>query len=352
MSPVSDVDDVVWMVRGAWVSLCVRATCELGVVDELDQPRTLAELAVRLTAEPATLDRLLRVLVDLGLLELRGELYAATPRGAVLRTGHPSDVRSLALMQTVVPNLTAWHHLADAVRRGGAMYEELNGRSYWSWLSSHPAEETVFDAAMGRRAALQVDAIRAATDLSAARLLVDVGGGRGAMVAGLLAHHPELAAIVADRPDVALAATAALASAGFGDRARGEPSDFFISVPSDGDVYVLANVLHDWDDAAAIGILRTVHTAMAPGARLLVVENVLDDPGRTPEQQRDVDLVDLHMLVMFGGRERPKAGYDVLLVAAGFEPSTRAPSPNTWNVLRTSPPSGQSGRGDLSDAVD
>ena len=107
-------------------------------------------------------------------------------------------------------------------------------------------------------------------------------------------------------------------------------------MPSGGDVYLLSNVLHDWDDAAT-SILRTIHEAMRPEARLLVVENVLDAPGRTAPQQRDLHLVDLHMLVMFGARERTKAEYDALLVDAGFAPSRISPSPNIWNVLETQP---------------
>jgi hypothetical protein len=193
----------------------------------------------------------------------------------------------------------------------------------------------VFNAAMARRAALQVAAIRAAVDLSTARLLVDVGGGQGGMLAGLLVGYPALHGLVADRPDVAAAATAALAGAGFGDRAHGQPSNFFVSVPSGGDVYILSNVLHDWDDADAISILQTTRRGMPAGAQLLVVENVLDAPDRTPEQQRDVHLVDLHMLLLFGARERAKAEYDTLFLAAGFAPAVLAPSPNTWNVLVT-----------------
>lgn len=334
---MADADDVVWMVYGAWVSMCVRAACELGVVDALDEPRCLAELAARTSSDPTALARLLRVLVDLGLLEVAGDRFAATSRGEVLRVGHPTDVRSLALMQTVIPKLTAWRHLADAVRRGEPVFEKLHGMSSWAWLAANPAEEAVFNAAMARRAALQVAAIRAAYDLATTRQVVDVGGGNGAVVAGLLAEEPLLSAVVADRPDVAAAATAALTSAGLGGRARGAPADFFVSVPSGGDLYVLSNVLHDWDDAEAIRILGTVHAAMRPDAHLLIVENVLDAPGRTPAQQRDVHLVDLHMLVMFGGRERTKEEYDALLVAAGFVPAAVKPSPNTWNVLQTQP---------------
>jgi hypothetical protein len=332
---MAEADDVIWMVRGAWVSQCVRATCELGIVDALDEPRNLAELATRTSSDQAALARLLRVLVDLGLVALADGHYAATSRGEVLREGHPSGVRNLALMQTVIPNLTAWHHLADAVRRGKAVFEDLHGLTSWAWLAANPKEEAVFNAAMARRSALRVAAIRAAHDLSGARVVVDVGGGEGALLARLLAGQPSLRGIVADRPGVAAMAAAALAAAGLGERARGEPADFFVTVPSGGDIYVLSNVLHDWDDAEALSILRTVHAAMGPDALLLVVENVLDAPGREPSQQRDVHLVDLHMLLMFGARERTKAEYDAILVTAGFAPSTLGPSPNTWNVMTT-----------------
>jgi hypothetical protein len=99
------------------------------------------------------------------------------------------------------------------------------------------------------------------------------------MLADLLAHQPSLGGIVADRPVVAAAAAAALAARGLGERARAEAADFLLSVPSAGDVYVMSHVLHDWDDAEALSILRNVRQAMAPAAQLLVVENVLDAPG-------------------------------------------------------------------------
>jgi tRNA A58 N-methylase Trm61 len=334
---MDDVDEVIWMVRGAWVTLCMRATCELGLVDALDEPRSLAQLAAQTGCDEGTLGRLLRVLVDLRLLAQAEHQFVATPRGRVLGTGHPSAVRDLVLMQTVAPNLTAWSHLADAVRDGESVYVKLHGHSSWEWLAAHPAQQAVFNASMARRAAFQAQSILAAVDLSAARLLIDVGGGDGALVAALLAVTPQLHAIIADQPDVAASATQSLAAAGLGDRAHGQATDFFTAVPPGGDIYVLSNVVHDWDDEAAITILRNVRAAMTPASQLLVVENVLNATGRSPAQQRDVHLVDLHMLVMFGGRERSRSEYGALLVRAGFEPPTLTASPNTWNVLVTRP---------------
>jgi hypothetical protein len=110
-----------------------------------------------------------------------------------------------------------------------------------------------------------------------------------------------------------------------------------LSVPEGADVYTISNVLHDWDDGDSVAILGTVRRAMPAHARLLVVEHVLDAPGRSADQQRDVHLVDLHMLVMFGARERTKAEYDELLVAAGFTASVLADMGTDWNVLEARP---------------
>lgn len=329
---------VVWMIRGQWVSMCLRAGVELGLFDHLDEPATVQQLADKTSTDAPSLARLLRALEDLELVTARGNgRYAITPSGETLRTGHPSAVRELALMQTELPNLASWHSLADAVRRGLGVYEAVNGVTSWEHLSANPDQEAIFNAAMARRADLQAAAICSGCDLTGVSTVVDVGGGKGAMLTGLLAAKPHLSGIVADRPDVAAAASEAFASAGLADRARAVAADFFDSVPIGRDAYVLSNVLHDWADDDAISILRTVRAAMAPGARLWIVELVLDAPGRSRAQSRDLHLVDLHMLVLFGACERTSAEYDALLKAAGFGSGALQPTDNHWNVIEARP---------------
>ena len=98
---------------------------------------------------------------------------------------------------------------------------------------------------------------------------------------------------------------AELAAAGLADRCQALPADFFEAVPAGGDGYVLSSILHDWTDDDCVAILRVVQAAMAADARLWVLEKVLDpDPPRDPFEQAELHLVDLHMLVTFGGRER------------------------------------------------
>jgi O-methyltransferase domain/Dimerisation domain len=329
---------VLWMIRGAWVTMAMRGATALGLFDVLAEPRTLAEVADRTGSDPPTLSRLLRLLVDLGLAQrVEPDAYRSTPAGDTLRDGHPSRLRDLLLMQATIPNLAAWGALDDAVRHGEGVFEQVNGKPMWALLADDPDTERRFNASMARRATGQVAALLAAADLTGVSTLVDVGGGRGAMLAGLLEAVPGLHGLVADRPAVADEATASLAAAGLGDRASGVPCDFFTSVPEGGDVYTISNVLHDWDDGDSVRILRTVRSAMPDHARLLVVEHVLDAAGRSAEQLRDLHLVDLHMLVMFGARERTQAEYDDLLTESGFTPSRLAEPAAEWNVLEARP---------------
>jgi hypothetical protein len=241
-------------------------------------------------------------------------------------------------MQTDLATVATWHELEAALRTGAGVYERVNGVSHWEHLAAQPDAERTFNAAMARRGTVQAAALLEAVDLDGVASLVDVGGGRGAMLAAILEQRPGLTGVVADRPPVAEEATGHLAASGLGDRARGAGCDFFTSVPDGADVYTMAHVLHDWTDEECIEILRTVRAAMSPQARLLVLERVLGAPGRPPAQERDLHLMDLHMLVLFGARERTQAEYDVLLQAAGFTPSRLAGS-GDWNVLEARPAS-------------
>lgn len=330
------VESAIWMVRSAWVLMTLRAGCLLGVFDQLGAPMSAVELAEGLDCDADAMARFLRVLVDTGLVESRGDRFVATDVGATFQTTHPSHLRELVLMQTDLSTIAAWRELETALRTGDGVYERVNGVSHWEHLAAHPDLERTFNAAMARRGTVQAAALLESVDLDGVTSVVDVGGGRGAMLEALLEQRPGLTGVVADRPPVAEEATDHLAASGLADRARGVGCDFFTSLPGGADVYTMAHVLHDWTDEQCIQILRTVRAAMSPEARLLVLERALGAPGRPPAQERELHLLDLHMLVLFGARERTQAEYDVLLDAAGFTPSRLAGS-GDWNVLEARP---------------
>src|SRR6185312_10854782 len=128
-----------------------------GVFDVLDEPLTLDDVAVRTSSDPPTLARLLRLLVDLGLVERVGtDAYRNTALGATLRGDHPSRLRDLLLMQATLPNLAAWGALQDAVRGGTGVFEQVNGMTSWEQLAGDPEAQQRFNASMARRASGQV----------------------------------------------------------------------------------------------------------------------------------------------------------------------------------------------------
>jgi SAM-dependent methyltransferase len=145
-------------------------------------------------------------------------------------------------------------------------------------------------------------------------LVVDVGGGTGGLLSGLLANHPALRGIVVDLPHSETVARETFERAGVADRCTFVSGNFFEAVPSGGDVYVLSHILHDWDDEPARRILRAIRTAAGDSARLVILDNVLDaGPGAIVPK-----LLDLHMLVLVGGRERTEAEWSRLLADVGF----------------------------------
>ena len=313
------------------VTHAVRAMVVLGLADRLaDGPRTADELAAATGAHAPTLARFLRTLAALGLCTHEEEgRVRLTPLGGLLREDVPGSMCSFALALTAPSVMRAWDELPEAVRTGDAAFPFVHGLGFWDYLSAHPEEGLQFDEAMSGAVVTRAQALLAARDLSGIGTLVDVGGGQGRLLAAALEATPGLRAVLFDRPEVLAGAEATLAAAGLRDRCELVGGDFFEAAPAGGDAYVLAQIIHDWPDAEAVAILRTCHRAMAPGARLWLIEQVVE-PGDAFDA---VKLLDMLMLVLFGAQERTAEEYGALLEAAGFRDMTVMSTPTIWNVI-------------------
>jgi hypothetical protein len=337
-----DVEVVSDLVRGLWVGLCLRAMVDLAIPEHARETTTLVELAERTGCPPRQLARLMVCLRDIGLVTGDDAGWQTTSRGLVLATDHPAGQYRRLVSRTWTPTLAAWSHLSDALTEGtltfGRPVEATGGETFWEAMNSSPAVLSTFNAQMAGRGRDQAQSLLETTDVAGVGLVVDVGAGKGATLAALLPRVPGVRAVMADRAEVVPEAQRTIAAHGLEDRCQAIPADFFDAVPEGGDAYVLGNILHDWPDDSCRRILGVVRAAMRPGSRLWILEQVLDpDPPRPPQAQTDVHLLDLHMLVMFGGMERSRAEYAALLAASGFDEPTCASTSTLWNVLEARP---------------
>jgi hypothetical protein len=320
------------MVRGFQLSVMLREAAELGLADRVAAgPRPVDALAEAAGVKPQGLLRLCRALAAFGIFALDAEgRLSHTARSAWLRSDARPTLHHAARYFTAPANWEAWGAWGEALRGGGCPFETVFGQPNFEYLAAQPEEAALFDAFMRHSPDDRHAAVAKVLDLRGAALVVDVGGGEGGLLAALLAAHPvPLRGLLYDRPQVVAGAGAVLGAAGIAGRCAVEAGDFFERVPKGGEVYLLSQVLHDWDDAACGRILGRCRAAMRAGARLVVVERVLPPLGREAEADPGEFLADTHMMAMLHGRERTAAEFSSLLEAAGFGlqgiRSTRSP---------------------------
>jgi hypothetical protein len=299
--------EVVWqLTRGALATRAVAVVADLGVADALVAgPRPVTELAADLGADDDALHRYLRALASDGIFEEREPgIFANTDASQLLRrdvSGSWCDVAHLfgGVFYRAVGD-------ADAAT-GEATFPRTFGDDFWSWLAAHPGERAAFDRAMASGVDREAERL-ASCDWRGDETVVDVGGGNGSLLRELLRLRPGLTGIAFDLPETNRD------EATLGERCSFVAGSFFERVP-EGDVYVLAGILHDWDDERAATILRTIRDCARTGARVLMVEAVIP-PGNEPHGSKWLDLL---MLTLAGGRERTAPEWRDLLDGAGFE---------------------------------
>lgn len=293
--------DLFW---GALTTRLLAICADLGIADVLaDGPRPVDELAREVGADPDVLRRILRALASEGVFaETAPGVYGNTEASEGLCRG--ARWHDFAHLFGGV-----WHRaLGELTATGEQTFERIHGTDFWSWLGEHQPEREAFDRAMSGSREWKVDLV-ASAPWRGDELVVDVGGGNGALLTELIGRLPGLRGIVFDLPETTRDEQS------LGERIEFVEGSFFNSVPP-GDVYVLSKILHDWDDERAGRILRTIRAAAREGARLLLVEAVVP-AGNEPHDAKHLDLL---MLALFGARERDEEQWRTLLSAAGFEP--------------------------------
>jgi hypothetical protein len=326
------------MAVGHYVSRALHLAAKLGIADLLaGGARDANDLASATATHAASLRRVLRLLASVGVFEERADgRFALTPLGGALRSDVPFSSRASVLLFAGVGIQDSWKELEYCVRTGQPAFRKHSPDGD-AFSHMDPEQSKVFDEAMATFAPATAAAIVAAYDFSTLGTVVDVGGGNGALLIGILSAHPHLRGIVFDRAEPAERARKKVHEAGLASRCEVVAGDFFAAVPSGGDAYLLKHVIHDWADEQATAILTSCRAAMAPGARLLVAEGVYPPRIDRSLEGRGAAANDVNMLVVTGGRQRSEEEFRALYASAGFELTRIVETPARLALIEGAP---------------
>ena len=321
------------LMTGAWRTQAIAVAAELRLADHIaGQPQaTVEQLASATATDPDSLGRLVRYLAGLGIVERSHASVRLTELGELLRTDASPSLHALAVLYGG-PFYESFGGLAHSVRTGGAAFDRLFGQHHFEYFAERPQLAGLFDRAMASSASI-FGRIADVVDLSAASVVVDVAGGNGELLAQILPITPHLRGVLLERPHALEAARAKLQAVGCADRCQLITGDFTTAVPSDGDVYILSRVLHDWDEQQCRLILKRCAEAMSPNAQLLILERLLPED----DSPSLAAAWDVHMLCNVGGRERAAGHYRRLLRESGFMLTGQHRLPLEFVMLQATP---------------
>jgi hypothetical protein len=319
------------MITGSLASQAVYVAAKLGIANLLrDGARTVEELAKAAEVDPPSLYRVLRALSSFGVFKEESDrVFGLTPTAELLRSDSPRSLRDLAIFMGEDWHWRVWGRTLYSVRTGKPAWAQEHGQDVFPYFATNPEAAKVFDRAMTSLSNLAIKAVVEAYDFSDIKMLVDVAGGHGRLLATILESNPTVSGILFDQSHVIEGAKENEQLKALGLRCQLESGDFFENVPAAADAYIMKHIIHDWDDKRAIKILTNIKRAMDSKGRILLVESVITADG----QQDFGKLLDIEMLVSPGGKERTAAEYEELFKRAGLRLTRIVPTKSPYSVI-------------------
>jgi len=304
------------LIQGAVITQAISVAAKLGIADVLcEGPLPAEEIAKRVGSDPEATHRLLRTLSGYSVFAEQSDgRFQLTPMADALRDNAPDSMRGLAMLMGHPLLWEDWGHLLSSVRTGEANMPKLRGMGAYEFLMTNPEYAAVFFQGMRSMSESETDSILAAYDFSQFRTVVDVVGGRGTFLAGILSQAQNSHGVLFDSEFSTAEAPQIFDAAGVGDRATIENGSHFDKPPTGADAYVLKHILHDFTESDCLTVLKNVREAIAPDGKILVIEYVL-----AGNNERHLgNVIDLWLLLLLGAKERTLLQYTELFAEAGL----------------------------------
>jgi hypothetical protein len=319
------------LASGFMATQAVYAAARLGVADALaGGPLSADTVAAKIGSPTDTTYRLLRACAAFGIFrEGSTGRFELTTMGMRLRSGTRESMLPVILMLGHPSYQGTWGQLVKVIQTGQPGAEDVLGQNLWDYLDADHEFAATFDDAMTRLSALDWPSVDAAYDFTTFSTIVDIGGGHGQLLSLILQAATSARGVLLERPALVRKAEDHLREAGVLSRCRIESGSFFETAPSDGDLYLMRRVIHDFSDEQAAAILSNVRDHMPSGATLLLLESVVP-PGNTPHFAKSLDL---DMMVFVDGRERTEREFVALLARVGLRVTRVVPTISTLSLI-------------------
>lgn len=304
------------LVYESFTAQAVYAAAKVGIADILGSgPKSADDIADATGNNPDAIYRFMRALASIGIFRESSErMFELTPKAELLKENHPTSLRPMVLLFGDPIVRGPWSNVMYSLKTGESAFEYTFNMGVFDYMKDHGDARELFQRHFTATSQLNCPVIAASYPFSKFRKVIDIGGGHGALLAQILRQHPSVNGVLFDLPEVVQGPNEI--SSDIAQRCEIVGGDFFKGVPEGGDIYIMQQVIHDWNDEMAVNILTNCRKAMTDNGRLLVVDAVL-----AAGNDRDMNkFIDLSMLVgMPGGRERSEQDFRKLFQNAGLE---------------------------------
>jgi hypothetical protein len=303
--------------QGFWVSRAIVTACELDLADHLASgPKSITELAALSGTNEAFLYRLMRSLAGEGIFrEFPGKIFVNNRLSSALKEGDDS-MKNMIRHQFGDTGMILFSRLTDCIRTGEGNAFKMLGKGAFQYLEDNPAKNEIYNKSMDNSSHMVALALLSAYDFKGIKTLVDIGGGHGILLENILERYPDIKGILFDQDHVVDQVKEMKRALVSPERFRITSGNFFNDIPANADAYFMKNVLHAFNDEDCVKLLRKIHSAMAPGGKLIIVETT-PEPDNKPSFGKLVDLI--MMTGTDGGKERTREEFSELFSQSGFQ---------------------------------
>jgi hypothetical protein len=323
------------ILSGSWAAQVLLVGTELGLADALlGGPKTIVELAEATGSDAASLMRIVRALVSLGILaEATPGQYSNTPLSLHLCKDVPGSMRDFLLFFNRHWSWSLWNELLYAVKTGNSAMRHGYGVSIWEYVDQHPEDLRMLNVGIDQFSTLINPTILQAYDFSAFQTLIDIGGGYGNFLRLLAENNPSFHGTLFERPSVIEDARKFYAGTALESRLTLVPGSFFEDLPQGLDAYFYKFVINDWGDEYVRQMLTSCRKAIPSNGKLLIAEFVLTEkPDPTSTLMSVVTFLGFE-----GGHGRTEDEFRKLLKECGFTLTRVVPTASSLSIIEAIP---------------